>query len=276
MALKYKLLAMDIDDTLLPRGGVISEANKKAIKAAEDAGVYVTIATGRGFLGSKKVWSELGLNKLIINYGGAMINDAATGKPFFVTELEPETVTYILDLAEALDLHVHLYQGDEIVYEHEHLYGTLYSEALSLPKRIEPMIRRMTWRNVPKVLIITEPERVKDLMPYFQEKLKGLAAVSASSPGFIEFNTIGANKGTALLKLAEHLGVSRDETAAIGDNTLDLEMIELAGLGCCVEDGNELVKSAASVIAPPCREDGVKWFIDNYIINLSERSSIND
>lgn len=271
MKLKYKLLAMDIDDTLLPRGGVISDANKRAIKAAEEAGVYVTIATGRGFLGSKKVWSELGLNKLIINYGGAMINDASTGKPFFVTELEPDTVRYILDLAEELDLHAHLYQGDEIVYEHEHIYGTLYSEALSLPKRIEPSIRSMIWRNVPKVLIITEPERVEYLLPYFAGKLSGLAAVSGSSPGFIEFNKIGANKGTALHLLADHLGISRSETAAIGDNTLDIEMIRWAGLGCCVEDGNELVKSEAGVIAPSCINDGVKWFIDNFILdNITE------
>lgn len=267
MDLKYKLLAMDIDDTLLPRGGVISEANKKAIKAAEEAGVYVTIATGRGFLGSKKVWSELGLKRLIINYGGAMINDSATGKPFFVTELEPDTVRYIMDLADELDLHAHLYQGDEIVYEKEHVYGTLYSEALSLPKRIEPAIRSIEWRNVPKVLIITEPERVEGLLPYFSEKLKGLAAVSASSPGFIEFNKIGASKGTALELLANHLGISREETAAIGDNTLDLEMIKWAGLGCCVEDGNELCKAFARVIAPACRDDGVKWFIDNFILD---------
>lgn len=262
----YKLFAMDIDDTLLPRGGVISERNKRAIKAAEEAGIYVTIATGRGFHGSSAVWKELGIKNLIINYGGALINDASTGEPFFVTELESGTVVYILSLAEELGLHVHLYQGDEIVYEREHVYGKRYSEALGLPARIEPNIRNMVWKNVPKVLIITEPERVGALLPYFADKLRGRAAVSASSPGFIEFNKIGANKGTALLKLAEHLGFSQSEVAAIGDNTLDKEMIEMAGLGCCVEDGNEEVKKAAKVIAPPCREDGVAWFIENCLL----------
>ena len=264
--MKYKLFAMDIDDTLLPRGGVISERNKDAIRRAEEAGIYVTIATGRGFHGSSWVWKELGLHRLIINYGGAMINDAATGKPFFVTELESDTVTYILDLAEELGVHAHLYQGDEIVYEHEHDYGRRYSQALGLPARIEPNVRKMVWKNVPKVLVITEPDRVKELLPYFSEKLGGRAAVSASSPGFIEFNKIGENKGTALARLAEHLGVSREETAAIGDNTLDYEMVAWAGLGCCVADGNDLVKSAAKVVAPSCAEDGVAWFIDNYLL----------
>ncbi len=264
--LKYKLLALDIDDTILPRNGVISERTKRAVKMAEDAGVYVTLATGRGFYGSSMVWKELKLDRLIINYGGAVINDAKTGKPFMVTELESSTVTEILELATALDLHVHLYQGDEIVYEHEHEYGRRYSEHLGLPARIEPNIRNMVWKNVPKVLIITEPERVPDLLPYFAEKLRGKAAVSGSSPGFIEFNKIGANKGTALKILADHLGIKQSETAAVGDNTLDVDMIEWAGLGCCVEDGNPLVKEKADLIIPKCAEDGVAYLIENYLL----------
>ena len=265
---KYKLLAIDIDDTLLPRLGRISERNKRAIKAAEDAGVYVSIATGRGLHGSSAVWKELGLKTLIINYGGATINDLSTGKPYMVTELEPETVNEIIALAENEGLHVHLYQGDEIVYSHEceHEYGRLYSEHLGLPARIEPKILEMVWRNVPKVLVITEPERVPELMPMFKRKLEGKAAVSASSPGFIEFNKIGASKGSALKLLAEHLGIPQERTAAIGDNTLDKEMIEWAGLGCCVLDGNEEVKAAADVIAPSCIDDGVAYFIENYIL----------
>lgn len=264
--MKYKLLALDIDDTILPRLGVISERTKLAVRRAREAGVIVTIATGRGYHGSSSVLRELDVDGLVINYGGAVINDAKTGEPFFVTELESSVVTEILELSESLGLHVHLYQGDEIVYEREHEYGRAYSEHLGLPARIEPNVRRMVWRNVPKVLVITEPERVEGLLPFFREKLAGKAAVSASSPGFIEFNRIGASKGSALKLLAEHYGFAREETAAVGDNTLDLEMIEWAGLGCCVADGNDEVKAAADVIAPPCREDGAAWFIEEYIL----------
>lgn len=265
---KYKLLAIDIDDTLLPRLGRISDRNKAAIKRAEDAGVYVTIATGRGYHGSSRVREELGIDRLIINYGGAVINDPKSGEPFMVTELDSAVVNEIMDLASELGLHVHLYQGDQIVYEHEdeHEYGRLYSEHLGLPARIEPNVRKMVWHNVPKVLVITEPERVPELLPYFREKLNGRAAVSASSPGFIEFNKIGASKGSALKLIADHLGIPRERTAAVGDNTLDKEMIEWAGIGCCVEDGNEEVKAIADVIAPACADDGVAWFIDNYVL----------
>ena len=263
---KYKLLAIDIDDTLLPRLTPLSERNIEAIHRAERAGIYVTLATGRGFLGSSRVWKELGMRTLIINYGGAMINDAATGEPFFVTELDSTVVTDILTAAEELGLHAHLYQGDGIVYEREHFYGSAYSAHLGLPMRIEPNVRNMVWHNVPKVLIITEPERVPELLPKFAEMFEGRCAVSASSPGFIEFNKIGASKGSALARLAEHLGVLREETAAIGDNTHDSEMIEWAGLGACVANGNDEVKAIADVIVPSCEEDGVAYFIDEFLL----------
>lgn len=272
--MKYKLLAIDIDDTILPRYGAISERCKAAIRRAEEAGVYVTLATGRGYRGSNPVREELGINRLIINYGGALISDPVSGKPFLTTELDPDVVKYILDLADELDLHAHLYQGDEIVYEKEHEYGRAYSEHLGLPARIDPEIRKKKWSSVPKVLIITEPERVDDLLPYFTEKLEGKAAVSASSPGFIEFNKIGASKGSALKILAEHLRIPREQTAAIGDNTLDREMIEWAGLGACVAGSSEVCKAVAKAVVPSCADDGVAWFIDNCILREPETVSI--
>lgn len=90
--------------------------------------------------------------------------------------------------------------------------------------------------------------------------------VSASSPGFIEFNRLGANKGTAAELLASRLGFGRDEVAAAGDNTLDLELVRWAGLGAAVADGNPDVKREADVIIPACAEDGVAYLIENYIL----------
>ncbi len=262
----FKLLAIDIDDTLVSKARDVSSVNKRAIKNACDAGCYVTLATGRGFLGSSPIWKQLCLSGLIINYGGAMINDISTGKPFMVTELDGDVVIEILNVAESMGLHAHLYQEDEIVYERKHLYPTVYAEKLKLPSRIEPSIRSMQWKNVPKVLIITEPHRVKTLLPFFEKRFEGRAAVSASSPGFIEFNKPGASKGSALAILAQHIGVDQSDTIAIGDNTLDADMILWAGLGACVEDGNEDVKAIADVITPTCADNGVAWLINKFIL----------
>lgn len=269
---KIKLLALDIDDTLVYRAGRVSERNLKAIAAAREAGVYVTLATGRGYFGSSRVVKELGLDTYIVNYGGAMINDAKTGLPVFTTELENELVQEIMAMADEMGLHSHLYQGDGIVCSKPHPYANKYVSLLDLPFEVDPELQNKVWKNVPKVLIITEPERVEKLLPIFEKHFEGRVCVSASSPGFIEFNRLGANKGTAVAWIADKLGIDRSEVAAMGDNTLDYEMIEYAGTGAVVENGNEVLKAIADVIVPPCTEDGVAHFIERFILNRENES----
>lgn len=264
--MKYKLLVMDIDDTLVNNGCGVSKENMDAIDRARKAGVYVTLATGRGYFASSHVWKQLGFSTYIINYGGALIMDSGTDEPFFVTELENRFVQEILKMADELRLHAHIYQGDCIIYEKAHEYATAYTSALNLPYRIDPDIRSKQWTDVPKVLIITEQERVGELLPMFEKHFEDRVYVSASSPGFIEFNQLGANKGTAVAMLADKLGIKREETVTIGDNTLDFEMIKWAGLGAVVANGNEKLKSIADVMTPSCQENGVAWLINNYIL----------
>lgn len=262
-----KLLALDIDDTLVYRAGKVSERNLKAIAAAREAGVYVTLATGRGYFGASRVVKELGLDTYIVNYGGAMINDAKTGLPVFTTELENCLVQQIMAMADEMGLHSHLYQGDGVVCSKPNPYVNKYVSMLDLPFEVDPELQNKVWKNVPKVLIITEPERVESLLPIFEKHFEGRVCVSASSPGFIEFNRIGANKGTAVAWIAEKLGIAQSEVAAMGDNTLDYEMIEYAGVGAVVENGNDALKAIADVIVPSCTEDGVAHFIEEYILN---------
>lgn len=264
---KIKLLALDIDDTLVYRAGKVSERNLKAIAAAREAGVYVTLATGRGYFGSSRVVKELDLDTYIVNYGGAMINDAKTNLPVFTTELENELVQEIMAMADEMGLHSHLYQGDGIVCSKPHPYANNYVSLLDLPFEVDPELQNKVWKNVPKVLIITEPERVAELLPIFEKHFEGRVCVSASSPGFIEFNRLGANKGSAVAWIAEKLGIAQSEVAAMGDNTLDYEMIEYAGIGAVVENGNEALKAIADVIVPSCTEDGVAHFIETHILN---------
>lgn len=265
-----KLLALDIDDTLIHKGGTVSEANIRAINAARDAGVYVMLATGRGYLGASRIVEQLALDTLIVNYGGAVINDTKTGRSVMTTEMDGGEIIKILELANDLGLHSHIYQGDGIVTEKPHPYAEKYTRSLSLPYTVDPDIRKKIWKNVPKALIITEPERVDELLPVFQKEFDGRICVSASSPGFIEFNKLGVNKGTAVEWVANFLGIKREETAAIGDNTLDYELIKYAGIGAVVENGSESLKRIADTVVPSSGEDGVAYFIEKFVLEKEE------
>lgn len=264
--MKYKVLALDIDDTLISNIVGISQRNLDAIARAQRAGVFVTLATGRGYFGSKAVSDALNIDGPLINYGGAVISDARTGKALHSTAVDDALVHEVFDIARERGLYAHLYQGDTVVVPAEHAFGGKYTSALHLPLRVEPKLYEMHWKNVPKVLMIVEPELAETLIPEMQQRFVGKLKISASKPGFIEFNNIASDKGTGLMALAGLMGCTQAETAAVGDNTLDEEMIAAAGLGAAVGNASQRIKEIADVILPSCDEDGVAYFIDNYIL----------
>lgn len=270
--MKYKMLVLDIDETLLPSSQVISRANLDAVHDAQGAGVFVTVATGRGFLGSKRVIDELGIKGGVINYSGALITDTVTGGVLHVDEIEPQLVCELLSTARELGVHSHLYQGDAIIYERPHPYADRYKRVLGLEGHEDADAAKKLWKNVPKVLYITEPERIPEMLPMLRERFGSRLEIALSSPGFIEFNAPGSHKGTAVKWLARHMGIDIGDVIAMGDNTLDIDMIKCAGLGVAVANGAEEVKRAADVIAPACEDDAVKWVIGNYILQSEDET----
>ncbi len=265
-----KLIAFDIDDTLTKEPRTVPKANLDAIRRAQDAGIFVTVATGRGFHGSSYIWKAMGIRGPVINYGGAVINDTVTGRALYTTEIDPMEVKELIALAEELNVHAHIYQGDGIVFARENPYVDAYSQKLGLPRTVDPHIGEKAWHNVPKVLYITEPERAEELIPLLGRRYDGRLKVSGSVPGFVEFNEQSAHKGSALEWLAGYMGMERAETAAVGDNLLDLEMIRYAGIGAAVADAHPQILGAADVILPRCEDMAAAWFIDNIILKGRE------
>lgn len=262
----YKLLALDIDDTLLTKKRELSLANKEAIIRATDAGIKIVLATGRSFTGAKRVSDELGLKGLMINYGGAVITDIESEKPVFFEEMDADRIIELLELAREIGIHAHIYRDDTVISEVRNEWVKGYTGILSLPLKIEPEIRNIRWTRIPKVLFITHPDHADELIPQLKKKYEGVLKVSGSTAGFIEFNNLGFDKGSALKRIAEQMGIKQCEVAAAGDNTLDLEMIQWANLGAAVGNAKDSVKEIADVILPSCDDDGVAYFIDNYIL----------
>ncbi len=265
----YKLLAIDIDDTLTKIPKELPLENEIAIRRAQDSGIIVTLATGRGFFGSSYIWKKLELKGPVINYGGAIIVDTATGKPLYVTSVKMPLAREVLLLARELGVHAQIYQGDSIVIEKECAYSKRYISNLDLKAVIDPELIEHEYTDIPKILLITEPTRAAELLPMLTKRFSGRLKVSGSQPGFIELNSVSAHKGSALCWLAEHMGIAQSETAAIGDNLLDIEMIRYAGLGGAVGDAIPEVIEAADVVVGKCAEFGVAQFI-NILLKANE------
>lgn len=264
--MQYQLLVLDIDDTLLGDDKIISKGSLEAIQSAQQAGIYVTIATGRGYFGSSRVYQALHICGPVINYGGALIMDTKTDQQLYMGEIDSELVLEALELAHALHLHAQIYQNDTVIFEQGNEFTRRYSSFLSLPYREDPDIRKKQWHSVPKVLIYVDPSKEAQTQAYFAQHFCNRLGVAASKPGFVELNRFGVHKGSAVQWLANRLGIPMERVAAIGDNTLDLEMIRMAGLGACVANGQACIRELADVVVPACDQDGVAWFIEHYLM----------
>jgi len=264
--LKYKLLALDIDDTLTKSPDRIPEENLQAIRKAQKAGIFVTIATGRGFLGSTPIWKLLDIRGPVINFGGAVIGNTEGEEPLLVESLAPELVLDTLETARELGVHAQIYQGDRVLFEKNCAYAERYCFYQKLPYRVVDDIRRRQWTDIPKVLYITEAQRAEELIPILAKRYEGKLKVSGSKAGFVELNKLGVDKASGLRHVAKLLNIPMSQTVAVGDNSLDVEMLSAAGLGAAIGDGADCVKQVADVILPPCLENGVAYLIEEILL----------
>lgn len=261
-----RLIALDVDGTLTHGADSISQRNLDAIHAAQRRGVFVTIATGRGFSASRPIWQKMGVHGPVINYGGAQITDTETGEPVYIEALPPDVAQAALSYAHQLGLHAQIYQGDVVITERDHPFFQRYCSKMNLPREIDEKLRTRRMESAPKILVYAEPEIEDRMRELFAARLDGLAGVSKSEPGFIEINCASASKGKALSVLAERLGVSREETAALGDSYLDISMIEWAGDGVAMANGLPEVKAVADRIVTACADDGVAEYIERFVL----------
>lgn len=258
-----KLLALDIDDTLVSTGKLPSERLKHAIRLAEQNGVTVVLATGRGFLGSKKIRESLSVYGPLIHYGGAVVSDGRTGEHLFVNYLRPEDVITAFAIADAFGIHAQIYEEDTVIFRKANAFTERYTGVLNIPFLVDPNLLYRPLDNIPKVLFAVDPAREAELFQEIRALLPRHLSVLCSKPGFIEIGSVSSTKGSALKKVAAMLGVPREEVTAIGDNTLDLDMIEWAGTGVCVANGNALVKDKADLIIGSCDDDGVAEYLES-------------
>ena len=258
-----KLLALDIDDTLVATGKLPSERLKHAVRLAEANGVTVVLATGRGFLGCKAIRDALSVYNPVIIYGGAVISDGKTGAHLYENYLRPEDIVTAFAIADAYGIHAQIYEEDTVVFRKGNEFTKRYTASLKIPFIEDPRLLYRPLDHSPKILFAVDPEQEGELQKEIRALLPKHLSVLSSKPGFIEIGSHGATKGKALERLAVMLGIDRRDVTAIGDNTLDLDMIEWAGMGVCVANGNPHVKEKADLVIGSCEDEGVAAYLES-------------
>jgi Cof subfamily protein (haloacid dehalogenase superfamily) len=260
----YKLIAIDVDDTLLNSDILIPERVSRAIHEAIRRGVRVVLCTGRTKKGVQCYYDELGLDTLLITAGGAEVYDGQ-GHVLFSRGVDPALVTRILEYADRYDIHAQVYIDGELVYREQNRYSDYYERFYGHPGIVEPDLLKMPQIVTPKVLFVTDEDKIAGIKADV-EQLFPMLTIKQSKPMYLEFAHPSVNKGEALAFVASHYGVDRRDVIAVGDTDIDIPMLEYAGLGVAVANATEAVQRAADVICPSHNESGVADVIEKYIL----------
>lgn len=288
---EIKLLALDLDGTLLDRNGVASAENIEAIRAAEETGVLVTIATGRRFRDARPVALEVGLNAPMLTHNGALIKAAESLETFSYELLKHETTLEILRLGRD-------FGGDALVSSDPHGRGTLLYESLSGDNL--PLRRYIEWakrlhgaeadeavhmvEDLETVLVESEVihitfsgkcTKMNKLKTELENGLNGAANVLSTVYPDLDFTLLdilpsGSSKAAGLEKLAAHHELDRDQVMAIGDNFNDLEMLEYAGTAVVMGNADSSLRQRKEFYTTEGNnESGVSSAIRNHILGVA-------
>lgn len=242
-----KLVALDVDGTLVGKDLQIHPRTREAIAAAKARGVQFVVVTGRMWKSGAPYAAELGLEGLpLVSYNGGMVREFPSGRPIFHQPVPLELCKALAAYCEAHGLHLQAYVDDDL-YVPDLGPKTQYYVSIANVKAT-PVGSMFLWLKDPstKLLIVDEPERIKQLQPEVARLLGPSVNVASSYPEFLEIVHGEVSKGVALKAVADSLGVAREEVMAIGDALNDVPMLRWAGTSFAVGHAAEAVKRAAT------------------------------
>jgi Cof subfamily protein (haloacid dehalogenase superfamily) len=260
-----KLIAIDMDDTLLDGEQRITPLTEKAIRRAIDAGVGVTIATGRMFQSALPFALELGISLPLITYNGALIRQGESGETLFHRPIGTELAQGVADLFRQRGWYLQKYVDDRLYVAELDENARFYAdyarvEAVPLGNEFFQMTEAPT-----KMLSMGEPDELHEIRTEVAARYGDRLYLASSKKRYLEMVDARVNKGEALAFLAETLGVGRSEVMAIGDSMNDVDMIQYAGCGVAMGNSNATVRAAADFITATNSDDGVAEAINKFV-----------
>ena len=270
----YKLLAFDLDGTLLTDRKELPEENLRALEAAAERGMILVPATGRILRGIPEQIKALPFIRYYIVSNGAAVFDTVTDRVLYRADIPLELALRTYDYLDTLPVLYDCYQ-DEIGWMSRDMFercAPYFSYEPGILKLVEDLRIRVDdlketlrehGRPLQKLQMYFLPEdeaerqrQLKKIPQLFPE----LAATTSVSNN-IELNSVDANKGRAMLELAKQLGIRREETVAFGDGSNDCSMLRDAGLGVAMANSTPEVKAAADLVTDSNNEAGVAHVI---------------
>jgi len=266
----YKLLAVDMDGTLLNSNRMISKVNKKAIKDAVEKGVKVVITSGRGLTGLKNFLSEVqltGKNQYLIANNGGTIYRTNDFECITYKGLRGSDFKKAYSLSKKLDLYMIAYTHEGPIAAEENEFTRFETEYVGIPVKIIDINSDIDDEDeITKILFSQAEEVLDNKMLQIPKEFYNEYNLVKTMPFVLEVMDKDCNKGYGVKILSEKLGIKKEEIICIGDQANDMEMISYAGLGIAMGNAIDEVKNIAQYITSDNDNDGVAKAIEKFIL----------
>ena len=267
----YKIVAIDLDDTLLNKDKQISEENKKTLAKCQELGVKIVISTGRPYIGIQKVLNELnlvGTDTYAFCYNGGLIYSLKNMEIIASFTITGRDIKKLYQESLRLNTYYHLYDLEGKLYTPKMNEYTMYGAKLvGTTANIVEINSFPDDKLFLKGMLVDDKNHISEIISQIDPQLKEQYANFLSAPIYYEFLNPKATKGSALKYLANHLNIDIKDTIAIGDSENDLSMIIDAGLGVAMENSYPHIKEKADFITKDCNEDGVSYVLKKFILD---------
>lgn len=269
--MKYKLLVLDVDGTLLNDEREISKRTLAALLKVQQMGVRIVLASGRPTYGLMPLAKTLELGNyggFVLSYNGCQIIKAQNGEILFERRINPEMLPYLEKKARKNGLAIFTYHNDTLITDspdNEYIKNEALLNNLKIIKEDE-FSTAIDFAPCKCMLVSDKEKALIGLEQHWEKRLAGTLDAFRSEPYFLEVVPCGVNKANTLGALLEHLGVTREEVIAVGDGVCDVTMLQLAGMGVAMGHSQDSVKVCADYVTASNEEDGVALAVEKLIL----------
>lgn len=266
-ASRLKMVAIDLDDTLLRNNNTVSSYTQEIIRKVEAKGLRVLIATGRMYQTAHPVGKALALGDVpMVLFSGASIQKVESGTFLYSNPIPQETLTELLQLAKVKQWYIQGYVDDELWVHHETPESRAYEKGVGAKAvYVGEQLYEMQG-EVLKVLHIAEPETIERTQAFLQTHFGNRLELVRSKPTFLEIIAPGCSKGSAVVHMGKQWGVEPEEIVAFGNSENDISMLKTCGLGIAVANAEENVKAIAQGLCDSNEADGVAKWLAAYVL----------
>jgi Cof subfamily protein (haloacid dehalogenase superfamily) len=260
-----KLIAVDLDGTLVGPDNSVSPENIAAIRRAVRRGALVVIVSGRPYVSVDGVARSVGLTRVpLVAFNGAVIRWPNGGAVLRRCCVPADLASEVVQECQREKLHLHYYLGDQLYVSQYNHWARVYCERNAMSCREVRDMGRFSGKEPVKLLVVDRPERIQELLELYQRRWQDRLYVTRSMREYLEFLSPKVSKGRALDWLIEFYDLRREGIMAIGDSLNDLPLLEHAGHPVAMPGSDEQLQRIARFV-PPEQSTGVAAAIDWFL-----------